>query len=52
MTDYRRFSLSANRLGLNGKAGRPRLGWEDITKKDLNEMGTSWEGVNREAFNE
>jgi hypothetical protein len=23
------------------KAGRPRLGWEDVIKKDLKEMGTS-----------
>ena len=27
------------------KAGRPRLGWEDIIKKDLKEMETSWKGV-------
>ena len=29
----------------------PRLGWEDVLNKDLNEMGTSWEGVKREALN-
>ena len=33
------------------KAGRPRLGWEDVINKDLKEMGTSWEGVNRKALN-
>jgi hypothetical protein len=33
------------------KAGRPCLGWEGIIKKDLEEMGTSWEGVKREALN-
>ena len=33
------------------KAGRPRLGWEDVIKKDLKEMGTSWAGVKREALN-
>ena len=33
------------------KASRPRLGWEDIIKKDLKEMRTSWEGVKREALN-
>ena len=33
------------------KAGRPRLGWEDVIKKDLGEMGTSWEGAKREALN-
>ena len=33
------------------KAGRPRLVWEDVIKKDLKEMGTSWEGVKREALN-
>ena len=33
------------------KAGRPYLGWEDVLNKDLKEMGTSWEGVKREALN-
>jgi hypothetical protein len=33
------------------KAGRPPLGWEDVIKKDLKEMGTSWEGVKRETLN-
>jgi len=33
------------------KAGRPCLGWEDVINKDLKEMGTSWEGVKREALN-
>jgi hypothetical protein len=33
------------------KAGHPRLGWEDAIKKDLKEMGISWEGVKREALN-
>jgi hypothetical protein len=33
------------------KAGRPRLGWEDVIKKDLKEMGTSWADVKREALN-
>jgi hypothetical protein len=33
------------------KAGRPRLGWEDVIKKDLKEIGTSWEGAKREALN-
>jgi hypothetical protein len=33
------------------KEGRPRLGWEDVMKKDLKEMGTSWAGVKREALN-
>jgi len=33
------------------KAGRPFLGWEDVIKKDLKEIGTSWEGINREALN-
>ena len=27
------------------KAGRPRLGWEDVTLKDLKGMRTSWEGA-------
>ena len=33
------------------KAGRPRLGWEDVIKKYSKETGTSWEGVKREALN-
>ena len=37
--------------GATRKAGRSRLGWEDVINKDLKEMGTSWEGVKREALN-
>ena len=33
------------------KVGRPLLGWEDVIKKDLKEMGTSWEGLKRVALN-
>ena len=33
------------------KAGCPRLGWEDVIKKDLKELGTSWESTKREALN-
>ena len=33
------------------KTGRPCLGWEDAINKYLKEMGTSWEGVKREALN-
>jgi hypothetical protein len=33
------------------KACRPRLGWEDVIKKDIKEMGTLWAGVKREALN-
>ena len=33
------------------KVGRPRLGWKDVIKKDLKEIGTSWEDVKREALN-
>jgi len=33
------------------KTGCPRLGWENVIKKDLKEMGTSWEGVKREVIN-
>jgi len=32
-------------------AVRLRLEWEDIVKNDLREMGTSWDGVKREALN-
>ena len=37
--------------GATQKAGCPCLCWEDVINKDLNEMGTSWEGVKREALN-
>ena len=33
------------------KAGRSRLGLEDVINKDLKERGTSWEVVKREALN-
>ena len=33
------------------RAGRPLLGWKDVIKKNLREMGTSWEGVKREPLN-
>ena len=33
------------------KAGCPLLGWEDIIKKDIKKMGTSWEGVKWKALN-
>ena len=33
------------------KAGRPQLGWENVIKKDLREMGTSREGVKKEDMN-
>ena len=33
------------------KAGCPCHGWEGVINKDLKEMGTSWEGVKREALN-
>jgi len=28
-----------------------RSRWEDVTKKDLREIGTSWEGIKRETLN-
>ena len=37
--------------GATRKAGHPRLDWEDVTNKDLKEMGTSWECVKREVLN-
>ena len=33
------------------ETGCPRLMWEDVIKKDLKEMGTSWEGVKSVALN-
>ena len=35
----------------NRKVGRPRLGWEDVIKKDLKETKNSWECIEREALN-
>ena len=32
------------------KADRPRLGWEDVIKKDLKGIGISCECVKREAL--
>ena len=32
------------------KAGCPRLSWEDDVKKDLREIGTSWEVINRKTL--
>jgi len=44
MTDCRRLSFSSNHPRAKRKAGRPRLGWEDVIQRDLKEMGTSWDG--------
>ena len=33
--------------GATRKAGRPRLGWEDVINKDLKEIETSWEGLKK-----
>ena len=33
------------------KAGCPRLGWEDVIKKNLKKIVISWEGVKRKALN-
>ena len=55
--DEGRVKYLLSRLGFFGqpseakqKAGRPRLGWEDVINKDLKEMGTFWEGVKREPI--
>ena len=32
------------------KADRPCLGWDDVIKKDLKEVGTFWRSVKREAL--
>ena len=36
--------------GATRKAGRPRLGREDVINKDLKEMGASCEGAKREVL--
>ena len=51
MKDCRRLSFSANRSRAKCKAVRPRLGCEDVIKTDLMEIGSSWEGAEREALN-
>jgi len=33
------------------KADHPQMRWEDIAKKNLIEMGTSWKGAKIEALN-
>jgi hypothetical protein len=33
------------------KADNPSLGWEDVIKKNLKEMGISWAGVKRKNLN-
>ena len=38
-------------FGQPSRVKRPRLGWEDVIKKDLRETGTSWEGVTRDILN-
>ena len=43
--------LSDQPSGATKKAGCPCLGWEDVINKDLKEIGTSKEGVKREALN-
>ena len=46
-----RIVFSGQPIGATRKASRPRLRWEGVINKDLKEMGTSWEGVKREALN-
>ena len=46
LTDCRRLFFSADRSRARQKAGRPRLGWEAVIKKDLKEMAAYSEGVN------
>jgi hypothetical protein len=50
-TYCQRLSFPAQPSRDKQKAGHPRLGWEDVIKKDLKEMRTSWEGVKREDLN-
>ena len=33
------------------KAGRPRIGWKDVVRKDLRGIRTSWEVVKKKALN-
>ena len=33
------------------KPGHPQLGWEEVIRKDLKEIETSWDDVKRKALN-
>ena len=46
-----RFVLFGRPSRAKRKAGRTRLGREEVIKKDLKEIGTFWAGVKREALN-
>ena len=43
--------LFCQSYGAQRKAGLSCLGWENVINKDLKEIGTSWQGVKREALN-
>ena len=51
MTYCQRLSLSVNFSRAKRKAGCPCQEWEGVINKDLNEMGTLWEGVKTKASN-
>jgi hypothetical protein len=44
-----KIDLSGQPSRAKRKAGCPLSVWEDVIKKDLREMGTSWEGVKRKT---
>jgi hypothetical protein len=46
MTDCQRWSFSAKR-----KAGHPRMEWKEVVRKDFRRIGSSWEGIKRDALN-
>ena len=33
------------------KAVHPQIGWEEVIRKDLKEIGIAWEDVKRDALN-
>jgi hypothetical protein len=43
-----RILLLSNSTGTKRKAGRPRLEWEEVIRKDLKEIETYWKGVKGE----
>ena len=46
-----RFAFFSQPSRAKRKVSRPRFGWQKVVSKDLREIGTSWEGVRREAMN-
>ena len=51
MTDCQKVFLFGQHSRAKRKAGRPRLEWGNVVKKDLKEIRIPREGINRVALN-